>query len=319
MNVIPLFVSLATITWVGSPQSVSTPNRPTEFVKLNQAMDRIHANLETIRFEMGMPQPTPPVFKVRNPSLRQIYFQALTVLEKANRLCFDLTPETVSAPGSSAGNVTPGEVHGALLAIEGRLWRVIDAGNMSEPQNLSSATNPATLNDLFESLALANRQLNIELDKRFTPSDVFQQVTTAVGYASCIRSKYPGIRIPRTPAFERGKLPSDVLRRLAKSLEFLASVKSAVGAEPVVIDLVDSHHNFIKPSDVYDLASILVAELEWLDIHLGCQHHISHAYPAGYKFPSHVYQRAGLLQAQLLELRTLVGSESGVLGSINKD
>ena len=77
----------------------------------------------------------------------------------------------------------------------------------------------------------ANRQLNLLLDERFAPSDVFQQVTLAVGYTAQLLKPYPGAElIPEEPVFDPGKTPGDVYRRLLGCFENLREIAAASGS-----------------------------------------------------------------------------------------
>ena len=68
----------------------------------------------------------------------------------------------------------------------------------------------------------------------------------------------------------------------------------------------DDHTQYVTPSDVYDIASLLVSELAHIHSQLDSEKSPRRVYYPGRKFPSDIYQRAGILQAQLLELRGLV-------------
>ena len=58
----------------------------------------------------------------------------------------------------------------------------------------------------------------------------------------------------------------------------------------------------VTPSDVYDVASLLVAELAHLHRQFPDAEPPHETYYPGRKFPSHVYQRVGILESQLIEL-----------------
>jgi hypothetical protein len=64
----------------------------------------------------------------------------------------------------------------------------------------------------------------------------------------------------------------------------------------------------VNASDVYDMATLVVSELSYLWSQLEDAPPPRPAYYPGRKFPSHAYQRAGLLERQLAELSALVDS-----------
>ena len=71
----------------------------------------------------------------------------------------------------------------------------------------------------------------------------------------------------------------------------------------------------LTPSDVYDMATLLVSELAYLWAQLDDAAVPRPAYYPGSRFPSHVYQRAGLLERQLSDLAALVDATPDWLGS----
>ena len=62
----------------------------------------------------------------------------------------------------------------------------------------------------------------------------------------------------------------------------------------------------VKPSEVYDMATLLVSELDYLWRRAGNLAPPHRAFYPGRRLPSHAYQRAGLLERQLAELAELV-------------
>lgn len=65
-----------------------------------------------------------------------------------------------------------------------------------------------------------------------------------------------------------------------------------------------------EPSDVYDVASLVVAELACLHSRLPDAKPPREVYYVGRKFLSHVFQRAGTPDRQLVELERWVKDES---------
>ena len=69
----------------------------------------------------------------------------------------------------------------------------------------------------------------------------------------------------------------------------------------------------LTSSDVYDLASLLVSELAYLDSRVASGKSPIDSYYPGRKLPSHTYQRVGILKAQLSQLVALVTTSPGWL------
>jgi hypothetical protein len=255
----------------------------------------VRDELELIRLEMGKPQDTRREIGVANAEPREVFFQALTLFHKANRLSFELTRERAELPEKPIGAIRLAHVRDVLEAVLERLRRVKGVLGSFE-QSRKRARDPAkTHSDVFRSIVQANRQVNLLLNEPYAPSDTFQQVTLAVGYAAQLRAQFAGTRMPETPAFERRKRPADVAQ--------VRAVMQHSGLNALTLDL---HPDTVTSSDVYDIASLIVSELSFLHSHLNGVLAPPDAYYPGRKFPADVYQRAGLLEALLIDLQALV-------------
>ena len=263
----------------------------------------VRDELELIRLEMGKPQDTRREIGVANAEPREVFFQALTLFHKANRLSFELTRERVELPEKPIGAIRLAHVRDVLETVLERLRRVKGVLGSFE-QSRKRARDPAkTHSDVFRSIVQANRQVNLLLNEPYAPSDTFQQVTLAVGYAAQLRAQFAGTRMPETPAFERRKRPADVYHRLIECFAQVRAVMQHSGLNALTLDL---HPDTVTSSDVYDIASLIVSELSFLHSHLNGVLAPPDAYYPGRKFPADVYQRAGLLEALLIDLQAWV-------------
>lgn len=163
-----------------------------------------------------------------------------------------------------------------------------------------------TPTDVFRSAVQANRQLNLLPDRDTEPSDVFQQVTLGVAYASKLLDRFPGATtLPEPPPFEVGKLPVDVYRRLLECIDLIRQIAGNSGKQMLELDVNEAHLDGIVPSDVYHIAALAVSELAFLHGQLADADAPRTVYYVGRKFPSHMYQRTGLLKRQLVALERL--------------
>ncbi len=118
-----------------------------------------------------------------------------------------------------------------------------------------------------------------------------------------MRARFAGDRIPDPPLFERGKRPLDVMNRL---IECFGSIERiATRSDLSMLKLEGEVRDAVTPSDVYDMATLLVSELFYLWSRVDDAVAPRPVYYPGRKLPSHVYQRAGLLQRQLVEIENL--------------
>lgn len=276
----------------------------------------VAGELELIRHVMGRPENQQPDMAVEGAAPREVYFQALTMFRKAERLCFELTREHTEQPTVADGNPGPADLMRIVEATLECLQRVksklgIDRQTDPPPRDLGK-----TPTDVFRATVQANRQLNLLLEQRFSPSDVFEQVTRGVGYASRLLETLPdATTMPDEPGFEEGKRPSDVYRRLLKCFERIHRIAETAGIEILELKVTQAQIDRAEPSDVYDIASLLVSELAFLHSQLNEGVPPREVYYVGRKFPSHVYQRAGILQQQLDELEKQIAEHPNWLSN----
>jgi hypothetical protein len=164
-----------------------------------------------------------------------------------------------------------------------------------------------TPSDVFVSVIEANRQLDLLLDQRLGPSDVFQETTLAIGYAARLLARFPGqSRIPEPPPFERQKFPADVYRRLLGCFDIVHLVMKDSGFDAIELHSSEAGFAWVSTGDTYELASLIVAELSYLQSQIPAARAPHNVYYPGRKVHAHVYQRAGILEAQLHNLQRLV-------------
>lgn len=271
----------------------------------------LHDELEAIRFEMGRPKDSRRLGVASDAAPHEVYFQAITLFLKADRLALELAGSTGVQPELvSPLDIRPYHVWKIVNAAYGRILTVKQELGITR-QIVEAAQDPATSpTDVGYAIVRANRQINRMLERRFTPSDVYQQVRVAIAYADGLLGRFPGAAaVPEEPPYERGKEPADVFFRLAECYQQLESIARHSGLQVVHLDTKEAARGEILPSDVYDLATLLVSDLAFLHARLRTTTPPPlEPYP-GRKFPSHVYQQADILHAQLLELEKRVAAD----------
>lgn len=225
----------------------------------------VRDELEQLRFVMGRPKNTQPELDVLNAAPREVYFQALTLFRKADRLSFEFTREHAPEPEVPSGPIRPAAVDAVVDAALQRIRSVrqrLKIDYQATPVERDPAKNPT---HVFCSIVQANRQLNLLLDRQLSPADVYQQVTLAVGYTSRLLAEFSDpTRIPQEPAFAEGKRPTDVYRRLTDCLERVRRISELSGQQMLTLNVTAAQWENATPSDVYDIASLLVSELAFL-------------------------------------------------------
>jgi len=316
-TILTLTIALATVCWPAAAQKLGVIPPPVSGRAATRAallpadvLARallLADELEAVRFEMGKPKNTQRPIGVEGAAPREVYFQALTAWRKSNRLCFELTRTQVDEPAHQAADkVRPADVWAMVNHALKRIYRVKRELGIETVAREQIRPKSITPTDVFRAIVQVNRQLNNLLLRPFAPADVFQQVTQAINIAARLLSRFPNVkRIPEAPKYEHGKRPANVYGRLMACQTMLGKTADASGLSMLTLTEEDERRTSHKPGDVYDLATLLVSELSYLHAKLGDTRAPPKSYYPGRKFPSHVYQRAGILMKQLTQLRDL--------------
>ncbi len=266
----------------------------------------LQSELDHIRFEMGKPKPIKGGIEVTQVAPREVYFQAVTLFKKSNRLSFEHTREIAEALPQPDGTIGPADVMAATESSLARISHVKIHLEITQSSAQPAPDKSKTPTDVFRAIMQTNRQLNLLLDQPFSPAEVYEQVTLAIGYTARLRAQFPGDRIPETSPFVRGKRPADVHRKLIHCFVIIRHIAAQSELPMLTLNTQEQNSVEVTPSDVYDIATLLVSELAYLWSQLDNAVPPRPAYYPGRRFPSHVYQRASLLERQLAELAELV-------------
>ncbi|MBL1280096.1 MAG: hypothetical protein COA33_007485 [Fluviicola sp.] len=112
--------------------------------------------------------------------------------------------------------------------------------------------------------------------------------------------------IPFESLLIRYKTPTDVYKRLLKCYTILKEIAKFSEHEFLEFKYIKGSFRQKEPSDVYDLSTLLIADISYLHTFRKGAHKSQKAYYSGFKIPSQVYQRVGILQTQLETLLKLV-------------
>ena len=177
----------------------------------------VRAELELIHLEMGKPENSGEPVLISEAAPREVFFQALTLFRKANRLSYEHLRTEAAEPTPPPGLIDPGHVHGVVVAALTQLRLVKQKLGIAESVQSPTRDDSKTPIDVLRSILQANRQLDRLLERRYSPSDVYERVTLTIGYAARLLASFPGAtRIPPVPEFERRKRPADVYDRLIR-------------------------------------------------------------------------------------------------------
>ena len=271
--------------------------------------------LELIRFEMGKPKASQSDSLATNVYPHEAYFQALTLFLKSDRLALELTGSTRIPPEpSSLSNIAPLHSWKMVNAAYHRILTVKEELALQERVSERLPDSSTSLTETGRAIVETNRQLNLLLEQRFSPSDVSQQVLLAQQYATRLLARFSGATVDLEPApLERGRQPAEVFLRLVECYAALEKIAQLSSVPVLHLDLPAAQKvgrsRQLEPSDVYDMATLLVSDLAYLHAQLK-KNDVPKPIPyPGRMFPSHVYQQATVLLHQLKAMEPLVATD----------
>ena len=285
-------------------ETVQTPARKILPSDVFVHVSRVRAELELLRLHMGKPKDGQQVLIVQNAAPREVFYQAMTLFDKSNQLSFDQMRVRSVRPYTPKNQIQPSEVFSVVDQALARINEVKAKLGITKTIKIPEHDPSKTPTDVFLAIVQANRQLNLLLDQRFAPKDVFKQVSQAIGYSARLLAYFPDTkRIPPPEALQHGKRPVDVFQRLVGCYESIRVVGEKSGFAMLHLDTNTTEIDIV-PSDVYDIASLIVSELAYLHSKLENARPPRPVFDPGRKFPSHVFQRVGILESQLKTLST---------------
>jgi hypothetical protein len=266
-------------------------------------VELVRANVGILRFFMGKPPPPHALLRVEGAQPREVYSQAQNLQRRANRLAFEQVRVARSEPAPRPQLARPADVFAVVdQALEAVLLVKADLGIDTA---VAEALRPesTTPSEVFSAIVSASSEINNLLQKRTSPSDVFQLVTAAVHVAAAMHVAIPnGPDLPLEPPFEPNKMPADVYLRVQDCLGLVRKVSASRGMEMLEFEVDSESAARVTPNDVGDLAALVLEELESLHARFPDAKTPVRAYYPGKRFAAHVYQRAGFLEKILSDL-----------------
>ena len=310
--------SLGMTTAIATPPPVSGHELSIQSITPADVFARVQLvrkELDDIRFEMGKPKSREIDLLVKDATPHEVFFQAKTLDQKVARLVMELIEE--SEPLGTEDN--PGDIRPF------HVWKMVDTSlrrilSLKQKLGLPLTNSEAlaepetTPTQVFFNIGLANMQLNLLLMHQFSPKDVAEQVSLGMEYAAQLLRQFPNAPASTPlPPLERGRKPWNSYDRLIDCYMVLGSIARASKIQMLNLATQNLDRPDIQSNDVYDLATLVISELAYLHAHLPNTRPPQPVKLHGPILPSHVYQQAGGLLAQLQVLQTQVQAHPGWL------
>lgn len=255
---------------------------------------RLLAEVNLVRDELGRLPDSRAAVTVSDAQPRECYFEALATWTSIDRLAGELGVDGVRFEHvtPSLTKIVPGHVIQVIDAVLLQVDAIKQRLGVSEKAAEPAIDNAKTPSDVLTTLVSVNRELARSLERPFAPGDCYRIVTLASAYAARLGAA------PKLASFERKKKPADCYARLTACH---AAVAAKIAKRSQSVMSTRSVPTDALPSDVYNLACLVLGELTFLHALTpdAAPVHTLEPAPTGHRLPSHVDQLARTLEAQL--------------------
>ncbi len=268
----------------------------------------VQAELEALRLRMGKPKIRESKLVFDGANLREVFFQANALFEKANQLALEQTgqwkKELEHVPALQiqlfhVWNVVNAALERLLLVRD----KLEERSELKEPFSSPSTT----LTDTLRAMVSANRQIHLLLKRPISSREIFREVTLSVNYAARLLATFPSSQpYPTAPPIQHAKTKADIFQHLFSCYESVQFIAQRSGEKILPPRLSDTFLTDASWEEIYDVATLLKSELAYLHSLNPHSLPLPIAYDPGRKFPSEVDQRLRILEAQLVQLREQV-------------
>lgn len=272
-----------------------------------QAVRQASQDIELVREVMGRPILDADPWVVEHAEPRHVYYQAQTLFRKVGRLKRQLANEESVMPPVPTGEIEPQHVLQVIHAAQEGVEVIRGELGINYRTELPTREADREPKDVFREIVQLGRQLNLMLDRPIQPQDVYGQIELAATYvAGALTTDETAPVYGELPPFEPHKVPADVYRRVLECLGIAQDIGGQHGISVLQLNLRrELRRRDIMPSDVYDLATTVLAEVAYLTLTLDALDvDVPPIERPRHIFPSHVYQLTRMLQEELARLQT---------------
>lgn len=297
-----LIAYVAVFTAIYSPSYAQPIDNPTVFALASEVAEEV----ELIREVMGRSFDDSPRLPASNVSQLEAFFQAQTLFRKANQLAQEIAGASrLAASALPEAAPQPADTHAVMLQAREQVRLVKDALGI-ETEVSTAPIGSGSVTGVFMTIIDINRQLNLLLDTPIAPSDVFEQVSLAVLYCAGILSTFGVNDIPPPEPFDGYKRPGDVYALLLQTIDLVSDISRDAGVDVLRLSTSRNIPDDIEPGHVYDIVRILVSMLAMLADALDADEVFPTLEEPVRIFPTQVYERATILERQLVQLDPLI-------------
>ncbi len=282
------------------PPELATPSTPVNLEDLYRQAVAANQLVEQFLVAMGQTKKAHPKMSIRNAQLRDIEVVSHALYDQVRVLAFEYTRETYELEVKGDSLKKSWDVLNHLLRILYELQPILD---QSEPLRIAQVSSNSP-SDLVLLLIDLNEKMDDLSWFEYSPSKAFQAVTQGIYIAAGLIENSPVPQpIPPDPLFIRGVTSKENYQRLLAIMKTLSAIAKLKNIPFIQIE-VDGLSS-VATSDVHNLATLINSQLLYLYHQVIPNGAVMQSYYPGWKFPSHIYQRSGVLEQQINQLLSI--------------
>ena len=267
--------------------------------ELFRSTTELRSEVEQIRQVIGEPLPPTREYRIHNAVPRHVFYQAQTLFRKSNQFARQMAGVSRQSPKPAPeGAIRGKDVLAVLDDARGQLGLVKAALGIEAAVPEAPAQRRKQPSDVLHDIIEAGREINFISGRSVAWTTIYDRILLAITYVGGALPE--ATRFPPLPAHRTGKFPADVFNRLVECMEISRAPASQHDIAIVRLESIRTTETGPTAIEVGDVATILVSDLAELTLQMEAADVAAPEYPHPSRvFPSHAFQLAGVLKAQL--------------------
>lgn len=222
---------------------------------------------------------------------RHVYQKTLECLKKVGELRRQAGFAASATPYFPMRVITPNDVFALASQLDRALGLIYATIDMPQDMLTAQDAGSKTSSEVFRVMWQISYELDAILGSQGqTPNDVYRMASYAVAHIQRLQHKLGYQSHAVQPARIPDLKPVDVIEQARTLLATISQLKKRAGIFGSGLP-VARHDAIVTPNDVFNLVSVIIAELIDVEIHLGISNQLALPAVTHDKTPSDVYQQ----------------------------
>ncbi|MDF1759897.1 MAG: hypothetical protein P1U40_05120 [Coxiellaceae bacterium] len=275
-------------------------------------LEEVSQQIAVISKHMGVTSAKCVPIHVNDASPREVYFQALLMQMKINKLYEEVSGRPVYAlkimPRKTL-DIKPSDVYGLISRLENKLNSIINLLHIEFDLKPEFVSKDATPTNVFNRLNMLNSNLSQLLERKVLPKDIYQITTLSVYYAGEILSKihvnHPMLTVDVDSSEGTNK---NIYLLQLNLIDHLKILNNKLGKSMLSVNEKNCG-GAVSPIGIQNLAYIILSQIMYIADVSGVNTANIDSYYPGKKYPLDVYKRNLLLLEQIKSLILHLGNQ----------